>query len=260
MTLPTVPQQPGERGNNETVPAVADLSIRPTGAAAEPAPSCALLAGLIPAALCEHWRRAAQAHARSLRCRDLPDIDPAIACALLAGARVFEDFRGVVGQLPACDLDECWVRRQFPPPDPRCRLCSPHSWHQDGALRHAYGDAAALAADEPALLDMLTCWIALDPCGTEAPGLELLRSGRLALIEPPQLAPDAITRRFGAAAMWRPVMAAGDALVFAGHVLHRTHTHASMTRERSSVELRFLDGERWPQRLEGDRRVWALPE
>lgn len=218
-----------------------------------------LLPGLLPAEVCARWRRVAASHATSVRCRDVPAIDLQSICTRLADAGVFAAHRGLLGARPACDLDECWLRRQFPVRPDRPGT-GPHSWVQDGALRHIYCDAATPVPGEPALLDMLTCWIALDPCGTDAPGLELLRSGRLALIEPPQLEPDAIARRFGAAAMWRPVMQAGDALVFAGHVLHRTHTHASMTRERCSVELRFLDGERWPQRLGGDRRAWAVPE
>ena len=224
----------------------------------EPPTRMHLLPGLIPAGVCARWRCLAEMHATSVRCRDVPAIDLEYVCARLADAGVFAAHRDLLGARPACNLDECWLRRQFAARHSRPGA-GPHSWHQDGALGHAYAGGATPATADPALLDMLTCWIALGPCGTDAPGLELLRTGRLGLVEPPQLAPDAITRRFGAAAMWRPVMAAGDALVFAGDVLHRTHTLPSMTRDRSSVELRFLDGERWPQRLAGDRRAWALP-
>ena len=69
------------------------------------------------------------------------------------------------------------------------------------------------------------------------------------------LAPDTVARRFDVADFWRPVFDAGDALVFAGDVLHRTHVDAAMTQGRHSLELRYLDGAGWPARLTSARRA-----
>ena len=179
----------------------------------------------------------------------MPAIDPTdIACAL-ASRGIFERHRATLGARPVCDLDECWVRRQFPA-GARTGAHGPHSWHQDGALRH---DFAVQASRPAAPLSMLTCWLALTPCGIDAPGLELVRCARLPLLRPEELTPQRIDARFPAAARWRPSLAAGDALVFRGDVLHRTHVDAAMTFERSSLELRFFDADRVPLRLASDR-------
>ena len=218
-------------------------------------PACALLAGLIPADVCERWRRAAEAHLASVRCREVPAIDLGLAIALLTRAGGFGRYRAVIGERPVCNLDECWVRRQFPARAAVLRAGS-HSWHQDGALRHDFTRPAALRqSDGQGLLDMLTCWIALTPCGIDAPGLELVRTECLGLSMPAELTEDAVARRFDETAFWRPAMAAGDALLFRGDVLHRTHVTPAMRRDRFSVELRFFDGDRWPARLTGDRCV-----
>ncbi|MEO7151863.1 MAG: phytanoyl-CoA dioxygenase family protein [Burkholderiaceae bacterium] len=187
-----------------------------------------------------------------MRCRDLPGLDLDGLGAWLARAGVFAAHRDLLGNRPAVDLDECWVRRQVPTAATRPGS-GPHSWHQDGALRHDF----SRAADAPGqgLLTMLTCWIALTPCGLDAPGLELIRTDRLDLLTPPELRSDAIAHRFPASAHWRPMMGIGDALVFTGDVLHRTHVDAGMTHGRCSLELRFFDATRWPDRLAGDRRA-----
>jgi hypothetical protein len=49
------------------------------------------------------------------------------------------------------------------------------------------------------------------------------------------------------------VLAPGDALVFGGGVLHHTHVAPTMTRDRTSLELRFFPAGEPPSRLRGDR-------
>lgn len=172
----------------------------------------------------------------------------------MARAGVFEGYRSILGERPACNLDECWVRRQFPIEDPPSGQ-GPHSWHQDGALKFDFTRRVGSVPPEGALLNMLTCWIALTPCGIDAPGLELVRRGRLESLTPDELCPENMARRFPDDAFWRPVMASGDALLFLGNVPHRTHVDASMRQERSSVELRFFNGNGLPRRLAGDSYV-----
>jgi len=50
-----------------------------------------------------------------------------------------------------------------------------------------------------------------------------------------------------------PSMEPGDALLFASDVLHRTHATRSMSKDRTSVELRVFPAASKPARLAGDR-------
>lgn len=214
--------------------------------------ACALVPRLLPADLCARWRAVAERHPTSVRCRDVPGLDLAIAWSDLARAGVFDRYRSVLGERPACDLDECWVRRQFPLGHEMAGR-GPHSWHQDGALKFDFGGHAGTPSRQGSLLGMLTCWIALTPCGIDAPGLELVRGERLGLLTPDELNSESVARRFAADAFWRPAMAPGDTLLFEGDVLHRTYVDPTMRSGRSSVELRFFNGDRLPERLAGDR-------
>lgn len=129
--------------------------------------------------------------------------------------------------------DQCWARRQYAPhrypPDHH-----PHAWHQDGALHLDFG------APPLRLLEMVTCWIALTPCGGRAPGLELVRSAQEQPWWPDALTVDAVAARVDPAARWRPVMNAGDALLFDGAIVHRTSVDAAMQADRTSIELRVV--------------------
>jgi ectoine hydroxylase-related dioxygenase (phytanoyl-CoA dioxygenase family) len=135
-------------------------------------------------------------------------------------------------------LSQCWVRRARPP----------HSWHQDGALHF---DFTSLQGEPPAdaLLPMLTCWMPLDDCGVDAPGLEWLQPSPPHLLVPAELTDEALQARFPASAFQQPPLAAGDALVFDGALVHRTHVRPTMTRPRTSIELRFVAGGGVPPRL-----------
>lgn len=157
-----------------------------------------------------------------------------------------------------CDLDQAWVRRQYPPHRrPAGRV--PHSWHQDGALRYPF-DPAGIAPPSPdGLLPMVTCWIALTPCGQQSPGLEFVRRRFSTLLPPIALMDEAVHSAFPAEQLWRPSMAPGDALLFSGGTLHRTHVTPGMTEDRTSLELRFFPARPFPERLAGDRVAPLFP-
>jgi ectoine hydroxylase-related dioxygenase (phytanoyl-CoA dioxygenase family) len=140
------------------------------------------------------------------------------------------------------DHDQCWVRRQYPPAvaPPRHH---PHTWHQDGAL--GFDFMAATGEDD--LLRMVTCWIALTPCGVDAPGLELVTDRIDHLVWPRQLADAAVAQLWPMERRVCPVLDAGDALIFDGSVLHRTHVSAAMSRTRTSIELRCFPGATTPR-------------
>ena len=191
-------------------------------------------------------------HSSSLRLAALDSLDlAAIAVPLLAG-EVGALCQGRLGSALACDVDQCWVRRQYArahyPPGH-----APHSWHQDGALGFNFLDATTTPAPDDALLSMLTCWIALTPCGTDAPGLELVDHDHVTLLPLAALTDAAIRSRHREREFLRPTLRAGDALVFGGGVLHHTHVGPQMTLDRTSLELRFLAAGNIPSRLRGDR-------
>jgi len=73
----------------------------------------------------------------------------------------------------ACTLTQSWVRRQYAP-HRYPPLHAPHGWHQDGALGFDFLSHPGEGFPPDALLSMVTCWIALGPCGMEAPGLEIV--------------------------------------------------------------------------------------
>ena len=154
----------------------------------------------------------------------------------------------------ACDVDQSRVRRQYAPANyPPWH--APHGWHQDGALGFDFLAHGAGEFPTDAVLSVVTCWIALTPCGSDAPGLEIITRRPAGLFSPTALA-DAIVRAgFAEEEFWRPLLSAGDALLFRGDLLHRTHVTSGMTKDRTSIELRFFAADNPPPRLKGDRFV-----
>lgn len=131
-------------------------------------------------------------------------------------------------------MGQCWLRRQHAPAL-RPQGQHPHQWHQDGALgcRFHGGDSP-----EP-LAPLLTAWVALAPCGQDAPSLEWITAAPDAVLPPAELGDGALLHRFGRAARAHAVLEPGDALLFGGALLHRTHVTPAMRAGRASVELRW---------------------
>ena len=130
----------------------------------------------------------------------------------------------------------------------------PHAWHQDGALGFDFLDGA-LDPGAALPLRMLTCWIALTACGDDAPGLELRRHPFETLLGLAELRDGGAGLRPGDEARWAPSMRPGDALLFGGGVLHRTHVEPAMGSDRTSLELRLFDAARIPPQLRDDRFI-----
>lgn len=167
-----------------------------------------------------------------------------------AGDWVRSELQGTV----ACDADQAWVRRQYAPRN-YPRFHSPHGWHQDGALGFDFLSHSDGSFPADSLMLMATCWIALTPCGLEAPGLELSMRRCEELIAPSELTDEMVKARFPKEDLLRPVLGPGDALLFRGDILHRTYVTSAMTRDRTSIELRFFPAENLPARLKADRFV-----
>lgn len=201
------------------------------------------------AAIDEHAHNLSE-YASSIRLKSIPGIFAEDIRAATQGPALVSYCEKALGDRIVCDLDECWVRRQYAPRNYPPRH-APHSWHQDGALRFDFSHH--LSEDQPnGVLDMVTCWIALTPCGVDAPGLELIATSPDVLIAPANLTDERVRRRFAPEEFVRPQMQSGDALLFSGEVLHRTHVSSSMSKDRTSIELRFFSANRISERLKGD--------
>jgi Phytanoyl-CoA dioxygenase (PhyH) len=188
-------------------------------------------------------------HSSSLRAVAVEALDLAAIAAALLASEVGATCRAGLGNALACDLDQCWIRRQYAPARYPPGHAA-HSWHQDGALGF---DFLGATSREGELLSMATCWIALTPCGDDAPGLEFVDADSGSLLPLADLADAAIRARHGKNEFLRPTLAPGDALVFGGGVLHHTHVAATMTNDRTSLELRLFPAGTLPARLRGDR-------
>jgi len=190
-------------------------------------------------------------HSSSLRLAAVPCLDAAVIAAALLRGEAGAFCRSRLGNALACDIDQCWIRRQYAPsryPPGH----APHAWHQDGALGFDFlGEAMPPRAN--GLLAMVTCWIALTPCGAAAPGLELIALETPEMLPPKALNEEAIRAAHHESDFQRPVLAPGDCLVFGGGVLHHTYVAPAMQHDRTSLEIRLFDTKRIPARLRGDR-------
>lgn len=153
--------------------------------------------------------------------------------ALVAAA--LPGVRALLGSTARALPGQRWLRRQHPR-----HLApaghAPHGWHQDGALHFDFLHGPDPAEVAPRAL--LTLWVPLVPCGVEAPGLMVLRRRWPHLLAPAALVDAAEAMRW-AEAGWTPSLAAGEALLFTGDLLHRTAVAPAMRRTRTSLELRF---------------------
>ena len=94
----------------------------------------------------------------------------------------------------------------------------------------------------------LNVWIPLIDCGVDAPGLEIM-ARRTGSILPTitsagdynqmEIDPALVYDSFPEQIRFYPTPKVGDAVLFLGTTVHRSHIAPTMTRERSSVELRF---------------------
>jgi hypothetical protein len=201
--------------------------------------------GALPAAVCQAWLvrlGEAAADGRSHPLPALPGLDASEVLAAIAASPLRPLIEARLGPSPLCNLSQSWLRHGRPA----------HHWHQDGALRFDFGAFAGRPPPADALLEMLTGWIALTPCGKHAPGLEWVTAPTPRLLMPAELTEAAVRAAHGPASVVQPRLQPGDALLFGGTLLHRTHLTPQMTLQRSSLELRFFRAGGLPARVAGD--------
>ena len=153
---------------------------------------------------------------------------------LFEEAGVRDVAREYLGERPALSANTCTVRRVPVETDA--------GWHQDGAF---LGPG----------IRALNVWLALTPCGRDAPGLDLLPRRLDHIVE---------TGTHGSYFDWavgaelveslaretpivRPEFDAGDAMIFDDLLLHRTAVDPNMVRPRHAIETWCFAPSAYPQ-------------
>ena len=185
-----------------------------------------------------HHRFSPQAH--SVLLTALLDFGVESEAALLAPLSsdgLGDMFSGLVGDPWRCRLKHSWARKKFAPWNAPRAGYHIQDWHQDGALGARFplepGPVIPLA-------NLATCWIPLNACGRDSPGLEFIRKPQPALLHFTELQDGSLRQRFSAEAFWAPTMEFGDGLVFRNDILHRTYVNGEMRCDRLSVEYRIF--------------------
>lgn len=133
------------------------------------------------------------------------------------------------------NLDQCWVRRQFPA---SFSGHSPHSWHQDGALAFPFSDPGADYRE--GLLKMWVLWIPLCDGGDVAPGLEFIDFRQSEVRKLEALTDAKLTGEYSPSTFIKPVFKYGDVLVFDGQIIHRSYFMENMKNYRTSIGIRIF--------------------
>lgn len=132
----------------------------------------------------------------------------------------------------------------------------PTPWHITAIRRVNPGNAATILPfhqDQAVMVrPSLNLWVALTPCGRTAPGLEMVLTDKTDLLETcspeetpfatnrQQIDPRVVERIFGSEALWRPEFEPGDAMIFKGTTVHRSHVTPAMTEPRLDAEMRLV--------------------
>jgi hypothetical protein len=146
-------------------------------------------------------------------------------------------FSSAMGLDWVCNLEHSWLRKKFAPRQAPAGGYHPQDWHQDGALGVQFPVKPGPVVP---MTEMLTCWIPLNPCGRDSPGLEFIRHPQAALLHFTELDDAALRRRFPSHEFWAPTLELGDGLVFLNSIVHRTCTRPEMRHDRVSVEYRIF--------------------
>jgi hypothetical protein len=157
--------------------------------------------------------------------------------APLSTPGVGELFSRAMGREWTCNMEQSWVRKKFTPLQAPSRDYCPQGWHQDGGLGVHFPLNPGPAGP---MTELLTCWIPLNPCGKDSPGLEFVRRRQESLLHFTELNDKALRERFGAEEFWTPELEFGDGVIFLNSVLHRTYALPEMPRNRLSVEYRIF--------------------
>jgi hypothetical protein len=148
-------------------------------------------------------------------------------------------FSKAVGPKWICKMEHSWARKKFAPHQAPAAGYHLQNWHQDGALGVRF---PAESGPVIPVTELLTCWIPLNPCGVDSPGLEFVRRPQPALLHFSEIDDPALRQRFLPEDFGAPSLEFGDGLIFLTVTRHRTCTRPKMHYNRLSVEYRIFPG------------------
>jgi hypothetical protein len=157
--------------------------------------------------------------------------------ALLSALGLEQLLAEAIGAEWKCNMEQSWLRKKFAPHLAPAAGYHLQNWHQDGALGVSFPQQPGPVIP---MTQLLTCWIPLNPCGVDSPGLEFIRSRQKALLHFTELDDAALRLRFSPEDFWAPELELGDGLIFLNDVLHRTFVRPDMQHNRLSVEYRIF--------------------
>jgi hypothetical protein len=146
-------------------------------------------------------------------------------------------FTAAMGSPWTCNMEQSWLRKKFAPHQAPSPQYHDQGWHQDGALGVRFPTEPGSTVP---MTRLLTCWIPLNPCGADSPGLEFVRRPQPSLLHFTELGDTSLRRRFPPHEFWSPALELGDGLVFLNSVLHRTGARPEMRQSRLSLEYRIF--------------------
>lgn len=148
-------------------------------------------------------------------------------------------FSEAAGLAWTCNMEQSWVRKKFAPRLAPASGYHLQGWHQDGALGVSFPPEPGPVIP---MTELLTCWIPLDRCGEDSPGLEFIRRRQPALLHFTELDDASLRQRFPPGEFWAPALEFGDGLIFLNDILHRTYVYSGMQHDRMSIEYRMMPG------------------
>ncbi len=149
-------------------------------------------------------------------------------------------FSEAMGDGWICSMEQSWVRKKFAPQHAPAFGRNLQGWHQDGALGVSFPVEPGPVVP---MTELLTCWIPLNRCGVDSPGLEFVRRRQAALLHFTELEDPVLRQRFSPQEFWAPALEFGDGLIFMNDILHRTCVRPEMEHNRLSVEYRIFPGQ-----------------
>jgi Phytanoyl-CoA dioxygenase (PhyH) len=159
--------------------------------------------------------------------------------APLSAPGLVQLFTEAMGTAWSCSREQSWVRKKLAPGQAAPSGYHLQGWHQDGALGVSFPLQSGPVIP---MTELLTCWIPLNACGVDSPGLEFVRGRQPALLHFTELDDPALRQRFSPEEFWAPALEFGDGLIFLNDILHRTSVRQDMGRDRLSVEYRIMPG------------------
>jgi hypothetical protein len=148
-------------------------------------------------------------------------------------------FSEAMGAVWSCNREQSWVRKKLAPGRAAPSGYHLQGWHQDGALGVSFPLQSGSVIP---MTELVTCWIPLNACGVDSPGLEFVRCRQPTLLHFTELDDPALRQRFSPEEFWAPALEFGDGLIFLNDILHRTSVRQEMGRDRLSVEYRIMPG------------------